>query len=227
MKNDVSPSAALQDMLDNPNNYTIDCAQFVDLERLIGMRNSMGDDSFDKYIKKQGNGKFEIKQHGSTGVNNYMTDIRGKNGKFQSVGGGPFKFAKERMHYDKLPIGTRLWIGSIGYQKSPWNGENIIKVGRNRYNAQGLGENMKLRQIKKELAKRQTPVEGEKQKIGLSRALIRKPLLLLLDEPVAPLDFDSRSALYDLLRIESENRLVLVVSHDDLFDSIATGVWRL
>jgi ABC-type multidrug transport system fused ATPase/permease subunit len=69
--------------------------------------------------------------------------------------------------------------------------------------------------------------EGEKQKIGLSRALIRKPLLLLLDEPVAPLDFDSRSALYDLLRIESENRLVLVVSHDDLFDSIATGVWRL
>jgi len=69
--------------------------------------------------------------------------------------------------------------------------------------------------------------EGEKQKIGLSRALIRKPLLLLLDEPLAPLDFDSRVALCELLRLASEKSLIIVVSHDDLFDSIATDVWSL
>jgi RHS repeat-associated protein len=167
MKKGISPSDALQDMLDHPDNYTVDCAQFVDLERLVGMRNSMGDEEFDKYIKKQGHGKFEIKQHGSTGVNAYDTDVRGINGKFRSVGGGIFKAAREKIYYGKLPVGSRLWIGSVGYEKSAYQGENLIKVGKNRYNAQGIGENMTLRQIKKALAKKQTPIDGEKQKISV------------------------------------------------------------
>ncbi len=167
MKEGVSPSAALQDMVNNPDNYTIDCAQFIDMQRLYGMRNSMGNEGFDNYIEKQGRGKFKIQQHNSTGVNDYMTHERRSSGNLLPKGGWLLKSARERIFYDKLPIGSRLWIGSIGYEKNAWGGENLVKVGRNRYNAQGIGENMTLRQIKRELHKKQTPIEGVKQKISV------------------------------------------------------------
>lgn len=67
--------------------------------------------------------------------------------------------------------------------------------------------------------------EGEKGKLGIARTMVRKSDIILLDEPTASLDYGSRIALRDLLEIEAKKRLILVISHDDLLDAIATNVW--
>lgn len=57
---------------------------------------------------------------------------------------------------------------------------------------------------------------GEFQRALLARALIRKPDLLVLDEPVQGVDFSGEIALYDLIR-ESRDKIgcgVLLISHD-------------
>lgn len=57
---------------------------------------------------------------------------------------------------------------------------------------------------------------GEFQRVLLARAILRRPDLLVLDEPAQGLDVNGQSALYELIR-EIRNELgcaVLTVSHD-------------
>lgn len=54
---------------------------------------------------------------------------------------------------------------------------------------------------------------GQKQRIAIARALIRKPDVLVLDEPTAPLDPGSEAGLMKTLRELSTNRIVLIVAH--------------
>ncbi|NLA57879.1 MAG: metal ABC transporter ATP-binding protein [Firmicutes bacterium] len=57
---------------------------------------------------------------------------------------------------------------------------------------------------------------GQKQRVAIARALVRKPKLLLLDEPTTYLDVSARDSLPDLLAaIRRELGLsILVISHD-------------
>ena len=57
---------------------------------------------------------------------------------------------------------------------------------------------------------------GEQQRILLARSLVRKPKLLLLDEPNSGLDFPAQRSFLDLLvkLKEEENLAVILVSHD-------------
>jgi len=57
---------------------------------------------------------------------------------------------------------------------------------------------------------------GELQRVLLARALLRKPHLLVLDEPVQGVDFAGEAAMYDLIRgVRDETGCgVLMVSHD-------------
>jgi ABC-2 type transport system ATP-binding protein len=55
---------------------------------------------------------------------------------------------------------------------------------------------------------------GQKQRLGLMRALVHEPSVLLLDEPASGLDPRSRVELRELLRaIAAEGKAVLVSSH--------------
>ena len=55
---------------------------------------------------------------------------------------------------------------------------------------------------------------GQKQRLGLARALVHDPAVLLLDEPASGLDPRSRVELRDLLRrLAGEGRAVVVSSH--------------
>ena len=54
---------------------------------------------------------------------------------------------------------------------------------------------------------------GQKQRIAIARALLRKPAVLILDEPTAPLDSGSEHSLMATLRELARDRIVLIVAH--------------
>jgi ABC-type multidrug transport system ATPase subunit len=54
--------------------------------------------------------------------------------------------------------------------------------------------------------------KGETQRVGLARALIHDPKVLLVDEPFSGLDADASDALPQLLK--SEGRTVIIATHD-------------
>lgn len=57
---------------------------------------------------------------------------------------------------------------------------------------------------------------GQKQKVALARAIVRKPDLLLLDEPLSALDLENRNKLQDELKIIHERFKIttIMITHD-------------
>jgi thiol reductant ABC exporter CydC subunit len=55
---------------------------------------------------------------------------------------------------------------------------------------------------------------GQRQRLALARALLADPPVLVLDEPTAHLDPESRAALLDTLLTATRGRTTLVVTHD-------------
>ena len=60
----------------------------------------------------------------------------------------------------------------------------------------------------------QIPSGGQKRLIALARCLLRKPEVLLLDEPTENLDADQRNRLIQVIREYARERTCLVISHD-------------
>lgn len=55
---------------------------------------------------------------------------------------------------------------------------------------------------------------GEQQRIALARAIVLDPRVLLLDEPTSNLDPANVGIINDILREQSEDRLVIIATHD-------------
>ena len=71
---------------------------------------------------------------------------------------------------------------------------------------------------------------GQKQRVALARAVVRKPKLLLLDEPLSALDLKMRENLQDkILEIfENFNITVVLVSHDiSEIQKLATDILQI
>ena len=56
---------------------------------------------------------------------------------------------------------------------------------------------------------------GEKQKIGIIRALLSKANVLVFDEPTSALDKES-SRFFQQCINKIENKIIIIISHDDL-----------
>lgn len=55
---------------------------------------------------------------------------------------------------------------------------------------------------------------GQKQRVAIARALVKKPHIILADEPTGNLDSTTAEEIFGLLKELSKDRLILVVSHD-------------
>jgi zinc transport system ATP-binding protein len=58
---------------------------------------------------------------------------------------------------------------------------------------------------------------GQMQKVLIARALCTEPKLLLLDEPTASLDVQSKISIYSLLKNINKDMTIIVVTHDTGF----------
>ena len=54
---------------------------------------------------------------------------------------------------------------------------------------------------------------GQKQRIALARALIREPVVLVLDDPLSAVDAKTESAILDAIDRQAANRTVVLVTH--------------
>lgn len=76
-----------------------------------------------------------------------------------------------------------------------------------------------LREVDAEQFAQRRPSElsgGQAQRVALARALAAEPQVLLLDEPLAPVDAEATERLRGLLRRVLDGRTAVVVTHDPL-----------
>jgi len=57
---------------------------------------------------------------------------------------------------------------------------------------------------------------GQRQLVGLCRALFKDPKVLLLDEPTNNMDKKNTSLLWEIIEREKRNRICIIVTHDEL-----------
>ena len=55
---------------------------------------------------------------------------------------------------------------------------------------------------------------GQKQRVAIARALVKDPQIIMADEPTGALDSNTGKQIFDTLKKLSEEKLVLIVSHD-------------
>ena len=69
---------------------------------------------------------------------------------------------------------------------------------------------------------------GQQRRLAIAVQLLRKPKLLLLDEPTAGLDWSVRNGVIKLLSKLKENQTILIVTHEpELFDDLDTDCYEL
>ena len=68
---------------------------------------------------------------------------------------------------------------------------------------------------------------GEQQKISLIRAFLQEGKVLVLDEPTANLEKEAIESLYLYINKLKRDKLILIISHDEVFDEISDSIFRI
>lgn len=68
---------------------------------------------------------------------------------------------------------------------------------------------------------------GEKQRLGLARVILRKPKLLLLDEPTANIDLENEVLFLNSLKTIKKDMSIIIITHKDSTSKIADITYKL
>ncbi len=142
-KDGVKPSDAIKHIIDNAEKYPLDCGQYVQVLKLNGYLNSMGEQEFNKYINSISEGQFLLKPHGSTGINYvevyqpsqipHEKELRVWYG--STPGSALANFYPEEF-LKTAKVGTEINFSIDFLSETVFHNENAIKVGKNKYLAQ-------------------------------------------------------------------------------------------
>lgn len=120
-----------------------------------------------------------------------------------------FNLLEEYDVYDNILISTKLQHKKT----SKVDLDNILK----KVDMEGLGKR-KVNELS----------GGQKQRTAIARALIKNPQIILADEPTGSLDEETGKQIFRLLKEISQDKLVIVVSHDrDSAITYADGIIEL
>lgn len=141
-----------------------------------------------------------------------------------------FDFRPKKFRVGYLPQDPRLIVGSLF--------DNVV-VGRTIPDSQEKVEELmsffNLGHLKSSLSGIHTSIPekriagfsgGEKQRLGLARALVDNPELLILDEPTSALDVKNINKLVEKLEGLRGEATIVVASHDESLVEIADHVVR-
>lgn len=65
---------------------------------------------------------------------------------------------------------------------------------------------------------------GQRQRVLLARAFIKKPDVLILDEPTSNLDVESAQMVMNIIQEYRKDMIIIIVSHDQAIEGIASHV---
>jgi putative ABC transport system ATP-binding protein len=101
------------------------------------------------------------------------------------------------------------------------NWGEAIKIAKKYLDIVGLANKAELPPIKLS--------GGEQQRVGIARAIVSQPDLLVLDEPTASLDGDTGRKIVEFIKqnVLNENRCIIIVTHDDRIFEYADAIMKM